>query len=1033
MELLMSPFSGAGISKRTMKITKLGTVLLLFALFTFAISSPPPAHAQTYYLYSLQQRQANGSQGPPMPYDPYDGAEPIITLDASRQIYEVEDNTNDYEMLITAKQLDAMTSTSSTMSADSIDPNGTNDGSGGTYTNNFQSYVYGSNDLWLQVTQVDMVSQYAYLTLHGTIPGDIYQLLSTNQLNDGAWTLGQYIFGAADTNQTDLSPVYVGTNSQMLFRAHHANQVLGLQFVQDAVEPNTAIGDPGEFGELQLQAYYDMSNDLPVHYSISGTAQSGVDYSNLTGDITIPANTRATNIYIAPLFDSQVDGVETVTLTIQQTNNYLIDPNKSSGTVSIWDSSTTLRVFPNSGDAIKPGGPPGEPAQAGQFTFSRGDWRGLYPQMNAYYTVSGTASNGEDYALLSGTIVLPDGEASVNLDVNPLSDPEFDGIQTLTITLMPTNSYLVDPNQYTATINIDDSSTTLSVTPNGDAIKPGGPPGDPAVTGQFIFNRNDTRSLYPQMNAYYTVSGTASNGEDYTLLSGTLVFPEGATYVNLDVNPLSDSDFDGLETVTVTLVPTNSYFVDINSSNATINIADSSTTVGIYASQDAIETNSILGVGQSGIFHVFRNDNRGNYPQMTAYYSVSGTASSGVDYQTLSGTVTFASGATDTNIYVQTLPDNLVEGDETVTLTLIPSGNTYFIDGNNSNATVIIHDSVSFLTVASGFGGVIGIDYYTPSNSLLVSYNYNNGGNPFSLARIYTNIVISNSLPVTNVVITNWSGISGLPDEVYLATARMPVGALTNSAGFTNGDLFFGSGSGIGWLSADSTRSNLDWCILTNSVVTNTMVLRGGICMDQTGTFSNHIIAVTSSSSAGLGLKGIWRVDPHAQSTLIAQINTYHLEGVTTLTNDVQKWGPWAGKIITGDESHLDPNTGVADPVIYTIAPNSTVTTNETTALISSGIYPEDFQVIPPNQSLYLSAFANDSIMELPASALTNFVGDLLITEAGEAQSRSAGLFIVHWDSQSSNFVTVPIPIPNSVGGKIEHTAFAPIQLPGHY
>jgi hypothetical protein len=91
-----------------MKTTKFGIVLLLFALFT--VGAPPAAHAQTYFI----QSQA----GVPFPFDPYDGVEPVLTIDASHQIYQVQDNTNDWNLLMAARELDAM----STMSADSIDP-----------------------------------------------------------------------------------------------------------------------------------------------------------------------------------------------------------------------------------------------------------------------------------------------------------------------------------------------------------------------------------------------------------------------------------------------------------------------------------------------------------------------------------------------------------------------------------------------------------------------------------------------------------------------------------------------------------------------------------------------------------------------------------------------------------------------------------------------------------------------------------------------------------------------------------------------
>ncbi len=316
------------------------------------------------------------------------------------------------------------------------------------------------------------------------------------------------------------------------------------------------------------------------------------------------------------------------------------------------------------------------------------------------------------------------------------------------------------------------------------------------------------------------------------------------------------------------------------------------------------------------------------------------------------------------------------------------------------------------------------IDYDTRSNSLIVSYNYD-GGSP-NFARIYTNIVVSGGVPITNTIVTNWSTIGALPDEVYLTIARMPVSALTNAAGFTNGDMFFGSDTGIGWLSADTTRSNLDWCILTNSVGANGLLLRGGLCMDQTGTFSNYIIAVTSQDDTPSD-KGVWMVDSKAHPTLLTNIFTEHLEGVTTLTNDVAKWGPWAGKIITGDEAHQNPITHELDPLIYTISTNGTVDTYETMALVSGGIFPEDFDVIPANQNLYISAFNVNAVMELPSEYFTNYVGDLLITDAGETSH--VGLYVLHWNG--SNFVTTSIPIPDAVS-HIEGVTFAPLKLPGH-
>jgi hypothetical protein len=77
-------------------------------------------------------------------------------------------------------------------------------------------------------------------------------------------------------------------------------------------------------------------------------------------------------------------------------------------------------------------------------------------------------------------------------------------------------------------------------------------------------------------------------------------------------------------------------------------------------------------------------------PTVTVNYSISGSATNGVDYVTLPASVTLAAGAMATNLIVTPIPDNLPEGDRTVTLTLSSSAN-YSLT-TVSNATVVIHD-----------------------------------------------------------------------------------------------------------------------------------------------------------------------------------------------------------------------------------------------------------------------------------------------------------------------------------------------------
>src|SRR5205814_1468473 len=101
-----------------------------------------------------------------------------------------------------------------------------------------------------------------------------------------------------------------------------------------------------------------------------------------------------------------------------------------------------------------------------------------------------------------------------------------------------------------------------------------------------------------------------------------------------------------------------------------------------------------------------------NTTPLTVYYSVSGSATIGVDYTSLSGTVTFGGGEFSTNISIFPIADNQIEFEESVTLTLVRT-NGYFVDPAYESATVWIEDNVTnvFEVVMTNLWA-IGIDYH---------------------------------------------------------------------------------------------------------------------------------------------------------------------------------------------------------------------------------------------------------------------------------------------------------------------------------
>ena len=93
------------------------------------------------------------------------------------------------------------------------------------------------------------------------------------------------------------------------------------------------------------------------------------------------------------------------------------------------------------------------------------------------------------------------------------------------------------------------------------------------------------------------------------------------------------------------------------------------------------------------------------------------------------------------------------------------------------------------------------------------------------------------------------------------------------------------------------------------------------------------------------------------------------------------------------------------------------------------GIAPEDFDVIKPNQDLYCLDVSQMKIRKISSTLLTNYWGDLVITDEGAESPEGGRLFIVHWDNAHTNFVVRSLA---NQGYWFEHVTFAPINLPSH-
>lgn len=203
-------------------------------------------------------------------------------------------------------------------------------------------------------------------------------------------------------------------------------------------------------------------------------------------------------------------------------------------------------------------------------------------------------------------------------------------------------------------------------------------------TGTFTLTRSGSATLLASpLTVTFTLTGVAVNGTDYANVPLTVTFPAGSAMTTVVVTPTADATVEGAESVILTLTAVAPY--DLGSpATATVTITDTNVPL---ITVDAFDSTAAESTGDPGRFRFSRTG--ATTSALTVNFTVSGTATSGVDYQALPVSVTFAAGASTADVIVMPLVDaDNAEAAETVIVTLT-DGASYDL-GASPTATVTI-------------------------------------------------------------------------------------------------------------------------------------------------------------------------------------------------------------------------------------------------------------------------------------------------------------------------------------------------------
>ncbi|WP_254564661.1 SBBP repeat-containing protein [Oscillatoria sp. HE19RPO] len=536
-------------------------------------------------------------------------------------------------------------------------------------------------DLWIELTAPDGTK--SLLANPSNDDGDDYQNWVFNTVRH--W--GDSSQGTWQLQVRDRVASYSGTWNSWKLNFYGTQPTVTLE-ASDADASET--GDAGEYTFIRTG---DTTHPLVVNYAIAGSASNTIDYTELTGSITIPAGSDRITLPLSAIDDEEVEGTETVVLTLVEDNNYTIG-TQNADTVAIADNdlaNVPPTLTPQTATQTYTEDTPLNLIDLVVSDPDTGDTITVELQLDpATGSLTTGTINGISSVYNSAT-----GLWQVSGDVNTVNAVLAD------VRFMPTEDYSGEVTIATSvTDNIAPAVTgaiALSGTPVNDApafsqitTLSGATQGLPfTISYEDLLNASDATDVEGDAIAFRIAGITAGtltkNGQSVTVGETELAAGESLIWypdtVGNAVPAFAVTAFDG-----------------VDASENAVNVAiavDELPTVIINATDGSASES-----GDRGQFTIVRTGNTDN--PLTVNLATGGNAVNGGDYSAIPNSITIPAGQPSIAIDITAIDDSLVEGDETVVLTLNADSN-YQIGGQNSaNVTITDNEPLPMVMLAPG-------------------------------------------------------------------------------------------------------------------------------------------------------------------------------------------------------------------------------------------------------------------------------------------------------------------------------------------
>ncbi|MDE0679274.1 MAG: hypothetical protein OXI11_03520, partial [Gammaproteobacteria bacterium] len=384
--------------------------------------------------------------------------------------------------------------------------------------------------------------------------------------------------------------------------------------------------------------------------------------------LTIPAESKSGSVEVT--FKPASDNVDAPDLKIDVTGSTSVSGLSVSGT------SFTVRDDDD---------PPDVSLTLRPSTIEEGDSATVTASLNrpssevttVRITAPGVTVNGSPLKIPAGKT----RSGSVTLQSSENDDYEADREVEVSGRAINPQGIAGDPASVTLTIKDDDDPPLpeLSLSSSSYSVGEGGG----SVTVNMRLSDSSSSAVTVK---YATEDGTARAGSDYTRTTGTLRISAGDTRGSFDVPITSDTLDEPNETFKVRLrSPSNATLGRRSQATVTITDDDDPPKVSFSSSSETV------GEGAGSVSLTVDLSAASGKTVKVKYATQDGSAESGSDYTSVSGTLTFSPGDEEKTISVPVTDDSIDEPGETFTVSLSNPSNAAL--GSPSSSTVTIQDN----------------------------------------------------------------------------------------------------------------------------------------------------------------------------------------------------------------------------------------------------------------------------------------------------------------------------------------------------